>query len=65
MTMYDWEDPVRFGRVSFEILKCDCEQMIVPRKATGERPRPRIGQVTRSGVALQRRRKVISVAKRL
>jgi hypothetical protein len=62
MTVYDWKYPVRFGRVGFRILKCDCEQMIVPRKAARERPRPRVRQITRSGVALQRRRKVISVA---
>ena len=62
MAMNDWEDPVRFRRVGFGILKRDREQLIVPRKATGERPRPRVGQVTRSGVALQRRREVISMA---
>ena len=62
MTVYDWEDPVRFGRVGFGILECDCEQMIIPSKTTGERPRPLVGQVTGSSVALQRRREVISVA---
>ena len=51
-----------FRRVGFGILKCDCEQMIVPSKATGERPRSRVGQITGSNIALQRRREVIGVA---
>ena len=53
---------MRLGRFSFGFLKRNCEEMIVPRKAIRERPRPRVRQITRSGVALQRRRKVISVA---
>jgi hypothetical protein len=64
MAVYERENPVRLGGLAFRNFKRGREEMVVPSEARREWPRPWIGLIARSSVALERRREIISVTEK-